>query len=177
MARVFVLTFLVICFCACKPASREKEAAAMMREANAVLTQTTELTTEWTAEYAEAFRPDSRAKFPANRSLLKTRAEKILRILDEYTQLTNKAIAQYEQAIPLVTNEQHRRGFTLLVSAEKETLQANELVKSQMQLVFDESIADAKTFNEKFLDLAAQLGKSRSEHDVLFKEAKRLLGM
>jgi hypothetical protein len=177
MARVLVLTLLVIGFCGCKPASREKEAAALMREANALLAQTTELAGEWVTEWGSAFRAENRAKFPANRDSLKTSADKIVKILDEQARLTNRALAKYEEAIPLIDNEQHRRGYSLLVSYEKETLQANELIKSQMQLVSDKSIVDAKTFDEKFVSLAEQFGTSRRESEAQFKEAKRILGM
>ena len=98
--------------------------------------------------------------FPANRA----------------ARLVNSAIPQYEQAIALMSDEQQRQGFTLLVSSMKTNLEGYEFVKSQMRLVTDESIVDAKTFEERFLSLGAQFGRTQRVSNAQFAEGKRMLG-
>jgi hypothetical protein len=177
MTRAVLLVLLVIGLCGCKSASREKEAAAIFTKANGVWAATGELSKEWTTEYVAAFAPEDRAQFPANRAALRTSADKIVKILDEEIRLGNEAIPQYEQAIALMSNEQHVKGMNLLISSLRKGLEANEFVKSQMRLVSDESILDAKTFEERFLGLGAQFGKARGESQRQFDEGRRILGI
>lgn len=177
LMRVALVVLLVIGFSGCKSASREKEAAAIFARANAVWSETGKLSKEWTTEYATAFGPEERAQFPANRAALRTSADKIVKILDEETRLGNEAIPQYEQAIALMSNEQHVKGMNLLVSSLRKSLESYEFVRTQMRLASDESIVDAKTFEERFLSLGKQFGKSRGESERQFEEGKRILGM
>jgi len=77
--------------------------------------------------------------------------------------LIDEAVPQYEEAIALMTDERQQQGFKLLVSSMKTNLEGYEFVKSQMQLVTDESIVDAKTFEERFLSLGrSSVGHSES---------------
>jgi molecular chaperone GrpE (heat shock protein) len=185
MARVVLLIFVVIGFAGCKSAFQQKQAAAnqaketaaKIREANNVLAQSTKTAGEWTAEYMKAFNPQSRAQFPANRGSLQTSANKILPLLDEHTRLSNEAIRQYEQTLGSISDANQRKGMGLIVSALKKSLQADELFKAQMRLVSDESIVDEKTFNERFLRLATEIGDSRRETQAEFEEGRRLMGL
>lgn len=177
MTRVVLLVLVMTGFCGCNSASREKEAAARIIDANRMWTQTTKTSKEWTTEYATAFGPEKRAQFPKNRSLLKASADKIVKILEEETRLTNEAIPQYEQAIELLTDEQKRKGVSLLVSSLRKTLESYEFVKSQMQLVSDGTIVDAQTFEERFLRLGAQFGRTHREGQAQFEEGRRILGI
>jgi hypothetical protein len=148
-----------------------------MREANAVLAQSTNTTSQWTTEYVKAFTPQNRAKFPANRESLQASADKIIKILNENERLSNEAIAKYEQATALITDEQQRRGTTMLISALKTSLQISDLFKSQMQLVSDEKIATEQAFNEKFAQITNQIVAASKENQAQFDEGRRLLGM
>ena len=177
MTRVVLLVLLLIAFYGCKAASQDQEAAVMITRGNRVWSETSKTFKEWSTEYGNAFAPEHRAKFPANRASLQASADKILEILDEEIRLNNEAIQQYEQAMPLMSNEQHRKGVGLLVSSQKQTLRGYEIVKSQMQLVSDESIVNAKTFEEKFLNFGAQFGRSLRESQAQFEEGSRLLGI
>lgn len=177
MTRVMIPVLLIIGFCGCKSASREKEAAAIIKKANAVWAESGTNTKEWTAEYGSAFGPEDRGKFPANRTALRTSADKILKILDEETRLVNDAIQQYEQAVAWISDERQRKGISLLVSSMRKTLEGYEFVKSQMRLVTDESIVNAKTFEERFLSLGKHFGRAHRESNALFEEGKRMLGM
>lgn len=177
VTRLVLLVLVIITFCGCNSASPEKEAAAKIIEANRVWAQTTKTNKEWTTEYANAFGPENRAQFPKNRSLLKASADKIVKILDEETRLTNEAIPHYEQSIELLTDEQKRKGVSLLVSSMRKTLEGYEFVRSQMRLVTDESIVDGKTFEERFLSLGKQFGRSQRDSNAQLEEGKRILGM
>ena len=177
IARVILLLVVVIGFCGCKSAPRDKEAAAIMREANTVLAQSTRVTGQWTSEYGRAFTPQNRAKFPTNREELQTAADNIIKTLDEHTKISNDAIAKYEEAIALMSNEQQRKGATLLVSALKKSLHVTDMIKSQMHLVSDQTIVDEKSFNEKFTQILQQINDVERETQAEFKEARRLLGM
>lgn len=172
-----LLILLVIGFSSCKSASRGKEIAAILNKANTVWAKSGTNTDEWTAEYGRAFGPEGRAQFPANRGALRTSADKILRILDEEKRLVNDAIPQYEQAIALMSDEQQRKGFSLLVSSMRTSLEGLEFVKSQMRLVTDKSIVDARTFEERFLSLGKQFGRSQRDSNAQLEESKRILGM
>jgi hypothetical protein len=181
--RLVLVVFLVVGFAGCKSASQQakvdqaKEAAAKIREANNVLAQSTKTTGEWMAEYMKAFNPPSRAQFPSNRAALQTSANKILGIMDEHTRLNNEAIRQYEQAMGMIADEKQRRGMGLIVSSLKQSLQADELFRSQMRLVSDESIVDQKTFNDRFMQLGTEISESRRGVQAQFEEGRRLMGL
>jgi hypothetical protein len=179
------MIFLVVGFADCNSASRNREtaakrtqdAAAKIRGANDVLAQSTKTGGQWTAEYMKAFNPQSRSQFPGNRDSLQTSAEKILPMLDEHTRLSNEAIRQYEDAMGLISDDQQRKGMGLIVSALKKSLESDEMFRSQMRLVSDQSIVDEKTFNEKFLKIATQIGESRRDSQAQFEEGRRLMGL
>jgi hypothetical protein len=178
IARLTGLLLLVIVFCGCKlAASREKEAAALLREANSVLAQTTKASDEWTAEYVKAFNPPNRAKFPGNRESLRTSADRIVTSLNESSRLSKEAIAKYEQANALIVNEQQRKGTAMLTGALKTSLRLDELFRAQMRLVSDEKITDEKTFNDQFLQIGQQIGETARQNKAQFEEGRRLLGM
>jgi hypothetical protein len=139
--------------------------------------ETTRTSKEWTTEYANAFGLEKRAQFPANRAALRTSADKIVKILDEEARLTSEAIPQYEEAIALINNEQHRKGMNLLISSLRKGQESQEFVRSQMRLVSDESIVDAETFEKRFLELGALFGKARGESQREFDEGRRMLGI
>ena len=172
-----VIPLLLIAFCACKPASRAKEAAALMREANSLLAQSTESSRQWTSEYMKAFNPQNRTQFPANRESLRTSADSVIKSLDENSRISNEAIAKYEQATALITDEKQRRGSTMIVSALKTSVEMCGLFKSQMQLVSDEKVTDQKTFNDRFNQIATRIGEKSRENKAQFEEGRRLLGM
>jgi hypothetical protein len=176
-SRAVVIILLVVGLCACKSASGEKEAAALITKANGVWDQTDKTTKAWTTEYANAFGPEKRAKFPANRASLQTSAGKIVKLLDEETRITNEAIEQYERANALITGEQKRHGVSLLISSLRKTLRSYEFLKLQLQIVYDESIVDAKTFEERFQQLGGQFGKALRESQAEFDEGRRILGI
>ena len=177
MTRVVLLVLLVIGLCGCKSASREKEVAAILEKANTVWAKSGTNTKEWTEEYGRAFGPEVRAQFPANRAALRTSADKISKILDEETRLVNYGIQQYEQALALISDEQQRKGISLFVSSMRTSLEGYEFVKSQMRLVSDKSIVDAKTFEERFLSLGKQFGRANRDSNAQLEEGKRILGM
>ena len=176
-SRTVVMVLLVIGLCACKSASGEKEAAALIKKANGVWDQKDKTTKAWTTEYANGFAPENRAKFPANRASLQTSADKIVKLLDEETRITNEALEQYEQANALIKEEWKQRGISLLISSLRKTLHSYEFLKSQIKLVYDESIVDAKTFEERFQELGGQFGKALRESQVEFNEGRRILGI
>ena len=176
MVLVVLLVFMVPGFGGCKRASRGQEVAAKIRAANETLARSTKAGGEWTNEYMKAFNPQSRAQFPANRASLKASAEKVIKSLDEQQRLSKEAIQQYEQAQGMLSDAQQRKGMGLIISSLKKSLQSDDLFKSQMQLVSDESIVDEKTLNERFGRLAEEIGGIRRETQAELEEGRRLLG-
>ena len=174
--RLLPLLLLIAGFTACNPISPNLRAAALVREANNLLAAGAKPTDEWTSEYGRAFNPTNRAQFPANRDQLQASADKILKALDESGRFSNRAIEKYEQAIPLITDEKQRRGIAALLSSLKKGTQVDALLKSQIQLVYDDKIADQKTFNERFMQIFEQVNPLRTEIEAEFNEGKRLLG-
>jgi len=174
---VILFLLVVVGVAACKSAAQKADPAALLREANVWLRQSSETTDQWTAEYGKAFRPQDRAQFPANRESLRAHADSITKILNENASQCNKALEKYEHAMALMKDEQQRKGVASLVSALRTSMKMDDLIKSQMQLVSDEQIVDAKTFNEKFLELLKPRAQMESERKAQVEEGKRLLGM
>lgn len=177
VTRVMLLLLLTVGFAACKPAAQKLDPAALIREANSLLQAGNKTDELWSREYQKAFAPQSRAQFPANCEALRAHADSITKLLDENSAQCNKALAKYDEAMTLIKNEQQRRGMSLLVSALRKSLEMNEVFKSQMQLVSDERIVDAKTFDEKFKQGLKRIPQIQSERQTQFDEGRRLLGM
>lgn len=176
--RLILPLVLIATFAACKRGpSNGQQAAALVREGNELLTEGTKSGEEWTREYMKAFNPNSRAQFPGNREQLKASADKIVKALDECTRLNNSAVEKYEQGLVLMSEGQQRRGMTMLVSAIKKEAEVNELHKAQVQLVYDEKIADAKTLDEKFREVFDRITPVQRAYEAEFKEGRKVLGM
>jgi hypothetical protein len=168
--------FLVVGLCGCKQTSNDERAQALLREANNLLKQDTQLSEKWTRDYQTAFRPQERAKFPSNRDWMREHAARIIPILDESSGLCRQMADKYEEASKLSSKDNERKGVAAVAASIRNNVETNELFKSQMLLVSDEQIKDEKTFNEKFMQLAQQLEQKRRENDELFQQGKRLLG-
>lgn len=174
--RLLTLFLLIVSVAACKPVSQNERAVTLVREANDLLRQSTDSTGDWTSEYGKTFTPQNRAQFPANREQLKTAAEKINKSLDETTSLNDSALEKYEQALALMKEGPEKQGMTMLVSATKKQSEVNGIIKSQLQLVYDEKITDEQTFNQRFLEFLEQYEPLQREYMADLREGRRLLG-
>ncbi len=123
------------------------------------------------------FTEQNRAQFPSNRDWLNTNAKKIVALIDDSDRLGNQAFAKFEEASRLMTKEQDKRGMILIASSFKKESEISRLFKAQAQLASDETINDAKTFNEKFVYLTGLIYQKQKEKDDEFAEGKRLLLM
>jgi hypothetical protein len=173
--RLFVLVFVALGLLGCKPSAQDERAKALVSEANTLFAKSSKLTSQWTNEYLKAFTQENRAKFPANRDWLSAEAEKITTILDECSRMDHTMIQKYEEASALSTKDQDRKGISSLAAAIRKDLEVTELVKSQMRLVSDEQIKDAKTLNEKLMSSWQLIQQKQSESTDLIKEGRRLL--
>lgn len=176
MVRVILLIFLLLTFSSCSNFSRQQQAKALLGEATELIKRDNDVTDQWTDEYKKAFNPKVRAQFPANRSVLRAHAAQIVKLLDESSSLNNSAAAKYEQVAGLSGNDEHRRGFVAFASGFRKTVEVNELLKSQVQIVSDDTVVDEKLFNEKFLHVLQLVQQKRNESESQFGEGKRLLG-
>ena len=176
LLRVALLMFLLVAVAACNHVTSEQQTKALLSEAVELIKRDTDVTGQWANEYGKAFTPENRAKFPANRSFLRSQAVKVIKLLDESSSLNNSAAAKYEQAAGISRYDQQRRGLAAFASGFRKTVEMNELLKSQMQIVSDDNVKDEKLFNEKFLHLLQLVQQKRSESESQFGEAKRLLG-
>ena len=174
-ARVPLLIFLLVTFSGCT-AIRERRSKALLGEAYKLINQDTDVTKQWSNEFLEVFTPANRAQFPANRVFLTTHATKIIKLLDESSRLNRSAAEKYDQAAGLSSKDQRRRGLTSIASALRKSAEVNDIVKAQVQLVFDETVVEQKTFNDGFLKSGQLIREKRREMDQYTEEGKRLLG-
>ena len=175
VARVTLLIFLLVTFSSCN-FTRERQAKALVSDANKLIHRDTEVTEQWGHEIAIAFTPEKRAQFPANREFLRTHATKIIKLLDESSGLNHGAADKFDQAAGFSSNDRQHKGFSLLASSFRKDVELNEILKSQIQLVFDETIVDQKGFNEKYSQTWELIKQKRLESDQDFQDGKRLLG-
>jgi hypothetical protein len=174
--RVIVLMFLFVSLSACNDAARrERQSKELMNEANLLMKRDTDVTGQWVNVFAKTFTQENRRKFPANRDFFRAPAAEIIKLLDESSRLNNSAAEKYEQAAALINNAQQRSGMTSIASSFRKTVEANELIKSQMQMVSDETIVDEKTFNERMLHSWDLIRQKQDERSRMMEEGKRLL--
>jgi hypothetical protein len=155
----------------------ESRSKNLLDEANKLLAQQTQVDSTWSREYGQVFSAEQRAKFPSNRDFLRSRAEKLIMLLDESSRLGNAAAEKYEQASGLVRDDKQKRGMVLFASGIKKAVETNQLFKEFAQLASDTTIQDEKTLNERFTHLKSLIEQKRKERDEKFAEGKRLLGM
>ena len=176
VARVTLLIFLLVTFSGCNSVTRERQSKALMDDAYKLIQRDTDVTQQWTNVVAKTFTRENRAQFPANRDFLRTHAAQIIKLLDESSSLNNSAADKYEQAAVLSVNDQQHRGITSFASGFRKTVELNDILKSLMQTVSDETVADEKTLNEKFSHSWDLVQQKRREIDHDFQDGKRLLG-
>ena len=115
-----------------------------MNDALKLMERDTNVTEQWFNEFVRAFTKENRAKFPANRDFLRTHAAQIIKLLDESSSLNQGAADKYEQAAFLSAYDQQQRGLASFASGCRKKVELNEILKSLMQTVSDETVADEK---------------------------------
>ena len=173
--RIALLVALLVVFSGCKQVARELQVKVLLGEANDLIKQQSEVTGRWVNDFVTVFTAENRRQFPANRAFLQSHAEKILQLLDESSSLGNKAAEKYEQAARLSSDDQQRRGLVRVASSFRKDVEVDELFKSQIKIVSDDTIVDAKTFNEKFLHSGQLIAQKKRESERDFAEGRRLL--
>ena len=175
-ARVSLLIFLLVTLSGCSVMG-ELQSKVLLRQANKLMERDTDVTQQWSDEFLEVFTPTNRAQFPTNRDFLSTHARQITKLLNESSSLNRRAADKYEQAARLSSRDQRRRGLTSIASALRKSAEVNEIFKSLMQIVSDETVVEQKTFNQRFLNTAQQVQLKRREMDHYTEEGKRLLSL
>ena len=161
--RFIVLTCLLFSLLGCGSGSSAQRAKTLTTQGDTLLAQGTEVVAEWTREYGQTFTPQKRAEFPSNREFLDSRAERVIKLLDESSRLANAAADNYDQASRLMSNEKGK-GMALLASSIRKETEVNELFKAQMRLASDQEIQDATTYNEKFMNLAELIKQKKKDN-------------
>lgn len=176
--RLILVIFLIAGVSGCnKQASRPERAKALAKQATGLLGQSSKLTDAWVEEYKKAFTEENRAKFPGNRESLRASADKIMAILDESSSLNRQMAEQFDEAGKLSTNDQDRKGSALVAEALRKSVEVDQLLKSQMRLVSDEKIKDAKTLNEKIKRSWQLVQEKQRESSELLAQGKRVWGI
>src|SRR2546423_3439951 len=147
--RLIVLITILFSLTGCRSASSAQRAKALTGEAEKLVEQQTKIVEEWTGEYSPAFTPQKRAEFPANRDWLRSRADRVITLLNESSRLANEAADKYDQASQLVNGEKETKARALFASSFRKEVEVNDLLKAQMHLVSDGEVRDARTFNQK----------------------------
>jgi len=173
--RLLILFLLLLSLPGCRRANSEQRFQTAFAEANKISDEQIKAMNEWAREFSQVFTEQNRAQFPANRDWLKSRAQKILPLMDQSSRLSDEAIAKYEEASRLMSNEQHRKGLATIAESFRKSGEIEQLFKAQAQLPSDPTITDAKAFNEKFAYFNKLIQQKKKEKDEQFEEGKRLL--
>ena len=174
--RVVLLIVLLAGFSACNSAARrEQQMKALASDANMLVKQDTVVTKQWVDEFVKTFTVENRNKFPANRDFLRPHAEKIIKLLDQSSGLNNSAAEKYEQAAKFAGSEQERQGLLSFASAFRKTVEGNELIKAQMQMVSDETLVDAKIFSERMTHSWELVRQKQDESQQQIHGGRRLM--
>jgi uncharacterized protein (DUF4415 family) len=172
--RFLLLLLLFFSLPSCRPSSEERY-KTVFSEANRIGNQQTKVMNQWAREFGPVFTAQNRAQFPSNRDWLNSRAQKIIPLIDASLRLSNEAIEKYEEAGRLMSNDQHKKGLSLMVASFRKSIEIEQMFKAQAQLASDETITDAKTFNEKFSHFDELIRQKQKEHDDQFDEGRRLM--
>lgn len=172
--RFLLLFLLVFSLPGCRSSSDEQY-KKVFSEATKISDQQGELMMQWAREFGLTFTEQNRAQFPANRDWLNSRAQKIIPLIDESMRLSNEATDKYEEAGRLMSKDSDRKGVALIVASFRKAIEIEQMIKSQAQLASDQTITDAKTFNEKFNNFNELIRQKQKERDDQFAEGKRLM--
>ena len=174
--RFLLLFLLFFSLQGCRPSS-EEQYKTVFSEATRISNQQTRVMNQWAREFGPVFTEKNRAQFPSNRDWLNSRAQKIIPLIDESLRLSNAAVEKYEEASRLMSNDQQRRGLSLMVASFRKGIEIEQMFKAQALLASDETITDARTFNERFSHFDELIRQKQKEHDDQFDEGKRLMLM
>jgi len=144
-------------------------------EANKISDQQIKVMNEWAREFGRTFTAQNRAQFPANRDWLNSRAQKILPLMEQSLRLNNEAIDKYEEASRLMRNDQHKKGSAIIAASFRKSVEIEQYFKAQAQLASDQTITDAKAFNEKFAYFNKLIQQKQKEQNDQYDEGKRFL--
>ena len=171
---VLILFLLLLSLLGCRSAS-EPPSDVAFSEGKRLGDQQAKVMNQWAREFGQTFTQQNRAQFPANRDWLNSRAQKIIALMDESTRLGTEAVKKFEESSRLMTNQQHSKGVALIAASFKNDIEVEQLFKAQAQLPADQTITDAKTFNEKFAYLDGLIRQKQQEKEGQFEEGKRLM--
>src|SRR5918993_304545 len=105
VVRGAVIVALTLIAASCKTNLDASRSQGLKREADILLEQEAGITSEWTKEFAAAFSPQSRARFPANRPELSRKAESMIASLDQSSSIQSTAAEKYLAASALEPDE------------------------------------------------------------------------
>ena len=142
--RVTLLVFLLFTLSSCNFVTSERQLKALLNDASKLMERDTNVTEQWSNEFVRTFTKENRARFPANRDFLRTHAAQIIKLLDESSSLNKSAAEKYEQAAVVSAYDQQQRGLASFASGCRKKAELNEIWKSLMQTVSDETVADEK---------------------------------
>lgn len=172
--RILIPLLLLLSLAGCRSTAGQRY-QTVFSEANKISDQQLKVLNEWAREFGQVFSEQNRAQFPANRDWLNSRAQKLFPLMEQSSRLGNEAVDKYEEASRLMSNDQHKRGLATIAASFRKSVEIEQYFKAQAQLASDQTITDAKAFNEKFYYFNKLIQQKRKEHDDQFDEGKRLL--
>ena len=177
VVRGAMIVALMLIAVSCKTNLDASRSQSLRREADILLEQEARITSEWTTEYAAAFNPQSRARFPANRQDLSRKAESMIASLDQSSSIQSTAAEKYLAASALEPNEKMRQFLSLFSQSFKTNVEINDLLKQQIGLVNDEEIKDTKTFEKQFQSIGAEIAEKVKDRGKLQSKGKEMIGI
>ena len=172
--HLLLLFLLMLSLTGCKPSS-QKRAEALFGEALKIDVEQSKVVNRFVREFDQVFTEQNRAKFPANRDWLNSRAHESLPLLDESLRLENEAAEKFEESSPLWTREQNRKGVALIAASYRRSAEMKQLFKELLLLPSDPTITDTAAFNEKFLHIHQLISQKEKEREAQFEEGRQLM--
>ena len=177
VVRGVIIVALTLIAVSCKTNLDASRSQGLRREADILLEREAGIASEWTKEYAAAFSPRSRARFPANRQELSRKAESMIASLNRSSSMQSTAAEKYQAASALEPDERMRQFLSLFSRSFKVNVEINDLFKQQIGLVNDEEIKDAQTFEERVQRISAEIAKKVKERDELQSKGREMIGI
>ena len=173
--RLFLLLFIPLLTLAGCKSSSQKRAEALFGEGFKLSIEAGNVLSRYAREIDQVFTVQNRAKFPANRDWLNSRAQASLPLLDEGMRLDTEAAKKFEESSRLWSTEQNRKAVGIIAASYRKSVEMDQLYKDLMLLPSDPTITDATAFNEKFLHIHQVIGQKEKEREAQFDEGKRLM--
>jgi hypothetical protein len=173
---VIAVVFSFPLFISCGSVNYDKSVNDLVREANSLIEQETDVVKEFRNEFVSVFTMENRDRFPSNRETLRPHAENQLRLLQKQKSLLSTAIEKFEQASRISANDKEKRFTSLMADSLRKDIEIADYFVETMNLVLNEKVTDTQILKNQFVETGQKAELKMKERDALQNEAKRIIG-